>query len=84
MPAITVRNLTPEIHRALKARAAANGRSAEAEVRMILQDALFRTDQVGLGSQIHAIFADLDDFELDITRENTPDEPLDFSGHDYA
>ena len=38
MPAITVRNIPEKTHRALKLRAARNGRSTEAEIRMILQE----------------------------------------------
>jgi antitoxin FitA len=39
MPAITIRNLSVETHRALKVRAARHGRSTEAEVRDILEQA---------------------------------------------
>ena len=35
--AVTIRNLSPETHRALKLRAARNGRSTEAEIRDILE-----------------------------------------------
>ncbi|WP_415859309.1 FitA-like ribbon-helix-helix domain-containing protein, partial [Burkholderia multivorans] len=35
MPVITVRNLSDEVHRALRIRAAQHGRSTEAEVRDI-------------------------------------------------
>ena len=38
MPAVTVRNIPEEIHRALKLRAAHNGRSTEAEIRVILDE----------------------------------------------
>ena len=40
MAQLTVRNVDPEIAAALKARAARAGRSAEAEHRLILQEAL--------------------------------------------
>jgi plasmid stability protein len=40
MPQLTVRNLSKELVRALKMRAARNGRSAEAEHRLILARAL--------------------------------------------
>ena len=40
MTNLTVRNVDQEIARALKIRATANGRSAEAEHRMILREAL--------------------------------------------
>ena len=37
MPAVTIRNLSDATHRALKVRAAQHGRSAEAEMRDILE-----------------------------------------------
>ena len=40
MPAVTIRNLPDATHRALKVRAAQHGRSAEAEHRLILEEAL--------------------------------------------
>lgn len=40
MAVITVRNVPDEVYRALRVRAALNGRSAEAEVRAILADTL--------------------------------------------
>ncbi len=39
MASITVRNLPDEVHRALRVRAAQHGRSAEAEIRDILEKA---------------------------------------------
>jgi plasmid stability protein len=50
MAAITVRNLSDETHRALKALAARHGRSAEAEVRAILDAAVSPDERVRLGS----------------------------------
>lgn len=40
MPTMTIRNLPDELHRALRVRAALNDRSAEAEVRAILDGVL--------------------------------------------
>ena len=40
MPAVTIRNLSEETHRAHKLRAAHHGRSAEAEMRDILETAV--------------------------------------------
>jgi len=40
MPAVTVRNIPERTHRALKLRAAKNGRSTEAEIRLILENAV--------------------------------------------
>lgn len=37
MPNVTIRNLPPETHRAIKARARRHGRSIEAEIREILR-----------------------------------------------
>lgn len=45
MPQLTVRNVDDEIILALKQRAKQNARSAEAEHRKILQDALIRSAQ---------------------------------------
>ncbi len=45
MAAIVVRNIPEATHRALKARAKAHGRSAEAEVRDILEIALSGEDK---------------------------------------
>ena len=42
MPALTIRNLFPETQRELKPRAARNGRSTEAEVRLILDQIVMR------------------------------------------
>lgn len=44
MAQITVRQLDPELIRLLKVRAARSGRSAEAEVRAILEQTLRRND----------------------------------------
>lgn len=79
MPAITVRNLPDETHRALKARAAAHGRSTEAEVRAILQEAVAGSEDLGFGSRLHGIAAKAGGFDLDIERSTATTEPLDFS-----
>ena len=78
MAAITVRNLPDETHRALKARAAAHGRSTEAEVRAILTAAVDSPDRVLLGSALAAIGAAVGGLELDRDLEPAP-EPLDLS-----
>lgn len=40
MPTLTIRKLSDETHRALKVRAAKSGRSTEAEVRLMLEEAV--------------------------------------------
>jgi plasmid stability protein len=53
MSQLTVRNVSAEIVRALKQRAAAHGRSAEAEHREILREALWEgTDDFGARAKI--------------------------------
>ncbi|MDR0415861.1 MAG: TraY domain-containing protein [Propionibacteriaceae bacterium] len=46
MPTITVRNLDAEVHRRLKAMAERDGRSMEAEARVILAEATAQADWV--------------------------------------
>ena len=74
MSAILIRNLSPETHRALKARAARYGRSTEAEARMILDDALRPRGRVKLGSALAEFGCGLD---ADISRDPTPAMPID-------
>ncbi len=50
MPVLTVRNLPEEVHRALRLRAAQHGRSTEAEVRALLEEAVKPQGRLKLGS----------------------------------
>ena len=52
---LTVRNLSDEVHRALRVRAALRGRSTEAEVRAILEETVLSEGRVGLGSLLTAV-----------------------------
>ena len=79
MSAITIRNLPEETHRALKARAAAHGRSTEAEVRAILHDAVAAEGEVGLGTLISRASAGAGGFDLDLPRSKAATEPIDLS-----
>jgi plasmid stability protein len=79
MPAVTVRNLPTAVHRALKLRAARNARSTEAEIRVILEDAVSTNTAAGLGSQLAALGRRFGGIELNITRDSRPAEPADFS-----
>lgn len=69
MAAITVRDLPEETHRALRMRAARNGRSTEAEVRAILEETLRPKQRVKIGSALAAL-ADKYELDLNIPREN--------------
>ncbi|GAB3706622.1 FitA-like ribbon-helix-helix domain-containing protein [Mariniluteicoccus flavus] len=76
MAAITVRNLSDATHRALKARAASAGRSTEAEVRAILDEAVADEDGVRLGSLLAGIGRAAGGVDLVFERDRTPHEPL--------
>lgn len=77
MAAITIRNLSPETHRALKAMAAAHGRSTEAEVRAILNAAVERPGRVRLGSLLASIGTETGHPDLTVDRDQAPREPVD-------
>lgn len=77
MSAITIRNLPPETHRGPKARAKRNGRSAEAEVRAILENAVRPKERVKLGTLLKSFGRRHGPLEL--KRDATPTEPADFS-----
>ncbi len=76
MSAVTVRNLPDETHRALKLRAAQHGRSTEAEIRHILENAV--RPKVGIGSALAAIGRSLGGVELDLQRDASPVVPASF------
>lgn len=77
MPAIVVRNLSEETHRALKVRAASNARSTEAEVRAILEVAVAPPGRVRLGSVLAGLAPDEYGVDLDIQRSGTAADPID-------
>jgi antitoxin FitA len=77
MAAIVIRNLSPETHRALNARAARHGRSTEAEARMILDEAVHPKDRVKLGSALAAFGKSVGGLDLDVSRDPTPAKPID-------
>jgi len=65
MATLTIRDLDDEVKARLRIRAAHNGRSMEAEARVILGAALAGpATQRGLGTRIKQRFADLDDVSI--------------------
>jgi len=87
MAAVTIRNLSDEAHRALKARAAQHNRSTEAEIRAILEAAVLPEGRVRLGTALSEVSrkmgltnADLEALEesLEQVRDKRPTEPLKF------
>lgn len=82
MAMLTVRNLPDEVHRALRVRAALHGRSTEAEVRAILEEAVKPEGRVKLGSLLAGIgrrasLSD-EDFAAFTQGDRTPAQPVSF------
>lgn len=83
MPSVTIRNVPAEVHRALRVRAAQHGRSAEAEIREILENAVQPEGRVKLGSLLASIGRkiNLSDDEFSIferSRDKSPAKTVDF------
>ena len=78
MHAMTIRNLPEETHRALKQQATLHGKSTEAEVRAILEEAVRPKQQVGLGTALAQFAARFGGLELDLTRDAAPAEAASF------
>jgi plasmid stability protein len=78
MPVVTVRNLPEETHRALKLRAAQHGRSTEAEIRDILEEAVRPNTRVRIGSELAAFGQRFGGLDLDLTRDQTAADPAVF------
>lgn len=83
MAMLTVRNITDELHRALRVRAAQRGHSMEAEVREILESAVSPQGRVKLGSLLADVGrrARLSDEEFAVfeqVRSKAPARPVSF------
>lgn len=83
MAILTVRNVPDEVHRALRAQAAQNGRTTEAEVREILASAVKPVDRLRMGDTLAAIgrqagLSNEDVTAMDQARDRTPADPLRF------
>lgn len=83
MKNVTIRNLSDEVHRAIRARAAAHERSIEAEMRAILTDAVQPAERIKLGSMLAEIWADDpvtdDEHAMLNNRDHTPHKPMEFA-----
>lgn len=78
MPSVVIRNLPAATHRALKQRAAKHGRSTEAEIRAILENAVDPPARPRLGSQLAAIGKALGGIDLKLERDPTPARKIRF------
>jgi plasmid stability protein len=72
MAEMTVRKIPEETHRAIKHRAKQNGRSAESEIRALLEDTFRPEDRVKLGTWLHTRAMEFGGVDLDVEREQTP------------
>lgn len=72
MAAVTIRNLSDETHRALKVRAKDKGRSTEAEIRAILEEAVNPPERVKMGDELQALGRALGIVDWNIKRDQTP------------
>jgi plasmid stability protein len=83
MAAVTIRNLSEEVHRALKVRAAQHNRSAEAEMRAILEAAVRPEGRLRLGTALSEIgqkhgVTKADVEALEEVRDRRPAQPMRF------
>ena len=83
MASITVRNVPDEVHRALRVLAAQHGRSAEAEIRDILEHAVKPAKRVRLGDALAALGRKMGLTGEDIAaigqaRDKSPAKPMKF------
>ena len=76
MHAVTIRNLPDATHRALKQQAMLHGKSTEAEIRAILEEAVRPKRQVGLGTALAELGRKYG--PLEFIRDPVPAEPADF------
>ena len=79
MPTVTVRRLSDATHRALKARAARNRRSLEAEICHILEESISPKPRLKIGSELAAFGRRYGGIEIDLERSSEPIEPAKFS-----
>ena len=84
MPSVTIRNVPDGVHRAIRVRAAMHGRSAEAEIRDILEQAAKPDGRLKLGSLLTSIvreaggLTEAEAEQINQLRDRTPAEPMGF------
>jgi plasmid stability protein len=78
VPQILVRQLSDEVHRALKSRAADHGRSTEAEARHIIAQAVLPDARPKAGDLLAGIWQGADVEGLTFERDQTPYTPTTF------
>jgi plasmid stability protein len=76
MPAVTIRNLSQETHRALRQRARLHGSSTEGEIRLILEEAV--RPRIKIGSELVKFGKRAFGNSLKVVRDSRPTEPAVF------
>lgn len=75
MASLSIRNLPAETHRALKLRAAQHGRSTEAEIRYILEEAVCPKSHLKIGSELATLQKHFAGLDLKFKRDKTLAQP---------
>ena len=83
MANVLIRNLSDEVHRAIRLRAVEHGCSTEAEIRSILESAVRPAQRLLLGTALHALgrAARLSEQDIELiesVRNRQPAQPLSF------
>lgn len=86
MAAVVIRNIPDAVHRALKERAKAHGRTTEAEIRDILVVATNQaeTERRTLGTDLHNMWKETGQWELHLPPRTEPARFVDFSGPGFG
>jgi antitoxin FitA len=80
MAAVSIRNLDDTVRERLRIRAAAHGRSMEAEMRAILVEAVREPgDDEGILGALVARFDELGGVDLDLPSRSAPPRAVDFT-----
>lgn len=78
MSQMTVRNIPDPQYEALKRVAALDGRSAEAEVRLLIAKRVGAQDGEGFGSKLVAKYSGSIDQDFEFERDQTASDPVSF------
>ena len=79
MRSVVIRNIPDETHAALRTRARLNGRSTEAEIRLILDLAVSESGRLKLGTELAEFRQQLRGADLTTGRDRTAPEPADYA-----
>lgn len=80
MAAVSIRNLDDTVRERLRIRAAAHGRSMEAEMRAILVEAVREPgDEEGVLGALVERFGELGGIDLDVPTRSAPPRAVDFT-----